>query len=56
VYGANWHVPIDDTHHWKFMFMIRPDAPLPQEMLAPTIYDGQGDNYHNERNVRNRYL
>lgn len=56
VYGVNWHVPIDDTHHWKFMFMIRPDAPLPKEMLAPTIYDGQGDDYHNARNLRNRYL
>ena len=20
-YSVNWHVPIDDTHHWKYTFV-----------------------------------
>ena len=56
VYGVNWHVPIDDTHHWKFMIMIRPSDPLPQQMIGPTLFDGLQSDYHNERDMRNRYL
>jgi hypothetical protein len=30
-YSLNWHVPIDDTHHWKYTFRFRKDAPYPVE-------------------------
>jgi len=37
--GINWHVPIDDTHHWKYILQFRRDGPLPprsdREELAP---------------------
>ena len=26
-YGVNWHVPIDDTHHWKYCFFFSREAP-----------------------------
>src|SRR5204863_9432775 len=32
-YSANWHVPIDDTHHWKYTFMFR-KQPLDRETVA----------------------
>jgi len=56
VYGVNWHVPIDDTHHWKFMIMVRPEDALPKQMIGPTLFDGMLANYHSERNMQNRYL
>lgn len=56
VYGVNWHVPIDDTHHWKFMIMIAPNFPLPKEMIGPTLFDGLGADYRSVRSSRNRYL
>lgn len=24
----HWHVPIDDTHHWRFVIAVRRDAPI----------------------------
>ena len=27
-YSINWHVPIDDTHHWKYSFVYSAGAPL----------------------------
>jgi phthalate 4,5-dioxygenase oxygenase subunit len=56
VYGVNWHVPIDDTHHWKFMIMVGPNSPLPKQMIGPTLFDGLLPDFHNERQMRNRYL
>ena len=32
-YGVNWHVPIDDTHHWKFTFEFRRDEPIDKEKI-----------------------
>ena len=56
VFGVNWHVPIDDTHHWKFMFMVRSEGPLPKDALGLTMFEGLKGDYTNERNLRNRYL
>jgi phthalate 4,5-dioxygenase oxygenase subunit len=56
VYGVNWHVPIDDTHHWKFMIMVGPNFPLPKEMIGPSLFDGLLPDYTTERHMRNRYL
>ncbi|HEY3115153.1 MAG TPA: Rieske 2Fe-2S domain-containing protein [Chloroflexota bacterium] len=30
-YAAHWHVPIDDTHHWRYVLAFRRDGPLTEE-------------------------
>jgi phthalate 4,5-dioxygenase oxygenase subunit len=32
-YGINWHVPVDDTHHWKYCFFFNREAPLDQAVI-----------------------
>jgi phthalate 4,5-dioxygenase len=32
-YGINWHVPIDDRHHWKYTFIFSRVKPLGKEMV-----------------------
>ena len=27
-YLVHWHVPIDDTHHWRFVIAVRSDGPI----------------------------
>ena len=53
-YGVNWHVPINDTHHWKYNLTFRRVQPLNREARArgrtPAV------NYRPERNQANRYL
>ncbi len=54
-YSVNWHVPIDDTHHWKYSFVFSAGAPLKQE----TINRGRSEltaDYRLIRNEANRYL
>ena len=31
-YAVHWHVPIDDTHHWKYIFMFSRTKPLDSEL------------------------
>jgi phenylpropionate dioxygenase-like ring-hydroxylating dioxygenase large terminal subunit len=31
--GLNWHVPIDDTHHWKYVVSFDRDKPYDKEQL-----------------------
>lgn len=54
-YSVNWHVPIDDTHHWKYTFMFRRSRPLEREMVARGRA-GVTPDYHMTRNKANRYL
>ncbi len=30
-YTVHWHVPIDDTHHWRYVIAFRRDGPLTEE-------------------------
>lgn len=53
-YGVNWHMPIDDTHHWKYTFTFHRDEALngswghnPEARTA---------DYRPIRNKANRYL
>ena len=51
----NWHVPIDDTHHWKYTYTINPEGPLDRETVrdrSSQITDG----YMPVRNKANRYM
>src|SRR6266516_7445220 len=27
-YTVHWHVPIDDSHHWRYVIAVRRDAPI----------------------------
>ena len=54
-YSVNWHVPIDDTHHWKYTFVFNREAPL-----AKTIVNRERSEITNEyrllRNQANRFM
>jgi len=54
--GLNWHVPIDDTHHWKYVVSMNIDRPISRDdptrvrnRLAP------GPSYRPILNQANRY-
>jgi phthalate 4,5-dioxygenase len=57
-YLVNWHVPIDDTTHWKYMVTFKRSGPLDKERLwnvlrgdCELLPDGRFS-----RNQSNRYL
>ena len=54
-HGAHWHVPIDDTHHWKYHITFRRTNPVDQRARgggrSPLTPD-----YHLVRNASNRYM
>ncbi len=57
-YGVNWHVPIDDTHHWKYNLTFRRSQPLSsrwRQALPAAIYESLPQ-YHPIRSASNRYL
>jgi phenylpropionate dioxygenase-like ring-hydroxylating dioxygenase large terminal subunit len=54
-YAVNWHVPIDDTHHWKYVWVFGRAQPLPEryrEADRAEVLPG----YRLRRNRENRYL
>lgn len=55
-YQMHWHVPIDDTHHWKYAIAFRYAGPLDKAYLQRTVAGELTDNYHMKRNAGNRYL
>jgi phthalate 4,5-dioxygenase oxygenase subunit len=54
-HSVNWHVPIDDTHHWKYTFIVRLSGPLDKQATARGRADMQPD-YLPIRHRGNRYL
>ncbi|HET9917547.1 MAG TPA: Rieske 2Fe-2S domain-containing protein [Candidatus Binatia bacterium] len=54
-YGINWHVPIDDTHHWKYCFFFNREAPLDQAVVDKALSEVD-DRYRPVRNETNRFL
>jgi len=54
-YSINWHVPIDDTHHWKYTFVYSAGAPLKAELLNGERSELSPD-YRLMRNESNRFL
>jgi phthalate 4,5-dioxygenase len=54
-YSVNWHVPIDDTHHWKYNLTFRRTQALDKQMRARGR-TGVGADYHPARTRANRYL
>ncbi|HWO40592.1 MAG TPA: Rieske 2Fe-2S domain-containing protein [Candidatus Eisenbacteria bacterium] len=54
-YAVHWHVPIDDTRHWKYVFMFSRERALAPELLAKSRAE-LGADYRLIRNAGNRYL
>ena len=54
-YSINWHVPIDDTHHWKYTFIFRRGLPIDREATKRRRADMM-ESYRPLRNRSNRYL
>jgi len=54
-YLINWHVPIDDEHHWKFMIVFSREEPLNQDVFLKRYSTGMLPGYRSARNAANRY-
>ena len=54
-YSVNWHVPIDDTSHWKFVIVFSRERPLDRQLILRGRDELTAD-YHMLRNKANRYL
>jgi phthalate 4,5-dioxygenase oxygenase subunit len=54
-YTVNWHVPIDDTHHWGFKIIL---TRVPDKAFLDKAYfeDGITEDYMPIRNMSNRYM
>ncbi|MFM9972850.1 MAG: Rieske 2Fe-2S domain-containing protein [Burkholderiales bacterium] len=54
-YTVNWHVPIDDTNHWKYQIILT--RTIDRALLDKTYFeDGITEDYMPVRNSANRYL
>jgi phenylpropionate dioxygenase-like ring-hydroxylating dioxygenase large terminal subunit len=54
-FQAHWHVPIDDTHHWKYLINLQRSRPLDKEWLRGMTVMSLGPDYRLSRNQANRY-
>jgi phenylpropionate dioxygenase-like ring-hydroxylating dioxygenase large terminal subunit len=54
-YQMDWHVPIDDAHHWKYSMAFRRSAPLEDRRLKDRLA-GITTGYRRLRTAANRYL
>jgi len=54
-YSVNWHVPIDDAHHWKYTFVFSRDAALDKGMIERARSE-VGTDYKLVRNRANRFM
>ena len=54
-YSVNWHVPIDDYNHWKFVIVFSRKRALVRETMLRGRDELTAD-YHMVRNKANRYL
>jgi phenylpropionate dioxygenase-like ring-hydroxylating dioxygenase large terminal subunit len=54
-YFVNWHVPIDDEHHWKYVFNFSREKPLDKESLRRRRLTEATPDYKPIRNKSSRY-
>jgi phthalate 4,5-dioxygenase len=54
-YGINWHVPIDDTHHWKYCFFFNREARLDQAVVDKALLEVD-EHYRPVRNESNHFM
>jgi len=57
-YNLYWHVPIDDTHHWRYDIVFRRSAPMDEKDIQRNqeILDELTADHKPIRNKVNRYL
>jgi len=55
-YAIHWHVPIDDTSHWKYDIIFSRRAPLDLEQMKRDYAAQMDAGYRLRRNKSNRYL
>jgi hypothetical protein len=55
-YSANWHVPVDDTHHWKYIFSFSRVRPVDKNFAAYGRGAGITGDYRFVANKTNCYL
>jgi hypothetical protein len=55
-YLVNWHVPIDDENHWKYMIVFSREAPLNQARFRERYSQEITPDYQPTRYRANRYL
>jgi phthalate 4,5-dioxygenase len=55
-YKMHWHVPIDDTHHWKYEIAYRKDGPVDPVWLASQYENADNPAAQLKRRADNRYL
>jgi phthalate 4,5-dioxygenase len=55
-YAIHWHVPIDDTTHWKYDIIFSRVAPLDGQEMAARYAEQMAPGYHFRRSRANRYL
>ena len=55
-YSFNWHVPIDDTHHWEYAINFRYEKPDETWLGSGVGHKELGPDYHPLRTMANRYL
>jgi hypothetical protein len=53
-YSINWHVPIDDEHHWKYTFIFSREGPIDKEATRRRRAD-MTPGYKPNRRKENRY-
>ncbi len=53
-FNMNWHVPIDDTHHWKYMISFRRSKPLDRDSARKSFEVDITSDYRLIRNLGNR--
>ena len=53
-YSVHWHVPIDDTTHWKYVFMFSRDKALPPQLVNKSRAE-LGADFRLSRTGANRY-
>jgi hypothetical protein len=53
---VNWHVPIDDVTHWKYMFLFKWDGPIDRNMVAQDRFTFEMTaDYRSKLTQANRY-
>jgi phthalate 4,5-dioxygenase oxygenase subunit len=55
-YWLHWHVPIDDTHHWKYIVAYRANGPVDGTYLAAGMTGEVDEHYRPRRTAENHYL
>ena len=55
-YLVNWHVPMDDESHWKYMIVFSREAPLDKSKFMQRYTAEINSDFLPKRNRANRYL